>query len=538
MNTRRDWLGQDSDDVLDRMIRAARQVASPEESRKLSLERAAAIGNQEPSVSQEPRAPGLSGEAGPIGPAVFSSNGRSLGTPGDVSQNHVLARVKKMILSHKRLTAATAALTTLAAGLILYASLFSSPMPAYALEDTVQANQHMTSYHAKLSPSWGGMSEVWVQLNPDGSPLRARIDYPQTEDGAKVVFCSEGKAAVWFKDKNGYTVLPEKSALSRVAEMRKLCDPKLAFEELQTREKSGKVKIETTAPANKGEFIKLTVTSPGAPGQKEVYEVNPATKLAERVTYYSRQGEKWNQTKLIEYLDYNKPIDPKVFEPDLPKDVMKSDQIKRPPGVEKGNLSNEQIAAKVVREFFEALIAKDFEKAGLIYSGIPAERIKAGFERLNVARIVEVGTPLKGMHPDPTALAVPIKVEFGTKAWSQEFSPQVPYTDDESAAKAARGFFEALIRQDEMAARKALEAGLVFEGFDVRNAGKIRDFFSHVRVVRILEVGKPAGSPQTKLLEVPVKAEVELGGTRVKEFRPYVRPVYNRADRWAIIGGL
>ena len=397
----------------------------------------------------------LAGRLGPVEQAVLAKGESQPEVPVGVSDNHLLERVKTMIIAHKRLSVAAAAtLAALAASAVLYVSLFSSPTPAYALEETVQANRHVTSYHAKLTPS-GGMSEVWVQLNPDGTPLRARIDYPHTEDGAKVVICSKGKAAVWFKDKKGYTVVPEKNALDRVVAMQKICDPRLAFEALQGREKAGTVKIETAAPAKAGDFLKLTVTPTGNPEQQEVYEVNPTTKLAERVIYYRRQDNQWKEFKLIEYLDYNKPIDPKVFDLDLPSDVVKVDEIKRPPGLVRGNLTKEQIATKVAREFFEALIAKDYAKAGLIYGGIPAGKMKAGYGRLNVSRIVEVAKPVAGLHPDPTALAVSVKVVCGDKKWIQEFAPQVRLTDNEAATKAAREFFEAMIRHDEAAARGA-----------------------------------------------------------------------------------
>jgi beta-lactamase regulating signal transducer with metallopeptidase domain len=397
---------------------------------------------------------------------------------------------------------------------------------------------HVTTYHAKLSPSWGGMSEVWVQLNQDGTPLRTRIDYPETEDGAKVVICSKGKAAVWFKDKKGYNVFPEKNALDRVVAMRKVCDPRLAFELLQARKEAGKVTIETTAPSKEGEFVRLTATSTDTPDQREVYEINPQTKLAERVTYYGRQGDRWKEVKLIEYLDDNKPIDPKVFNLDLPDDVTKGDQTKRPPGLLMGHLTKDQIATKVAREFFEALIAKDYEKAGVIYEGIPAAKMKAGFGTLHISRIVEIGKPVAGMHPDPTALAVSVKVECGVRKWVQEFSPEVRLTDNETATKAVRKFFEALIAGDDVAARRILDAGLVFEGFDAKNADKVKEFFEHYKVLRIVEVGKPAPSPETKRLEVPVKAEVEMKGERTREFRPYIRPVYNQPDRWTICGGI
>jgi hypothetical protein len=480
-----------------------------------------------------------------LGPAEHAALGqqRHARVRADVSDDHFLERVKNMILTHKRLSVAAAMVTALAATVLLCLPLFSSPNSAYALEQTVQANNHVTSYHARLSPSLSGMSDVWVQLNADGTPLRARIDYPKTEDGAKVVICSEGKTAIWFKDKKGYTVVPEAKALDRVVAMQKICDPRLAFERLEARKKAGKVKIETESPANENGFLKLTVTPTDAPDrQLEVYEVNPTTKLAERVTYYGRRrGGQWKEVKLIEYFDYNKPIDPKVFDLDLPKDVVKVDEIKRPPGLVKGNLTNEQIAAKVAREFLEALIAKDYDKAGLLYGGFPAEKIKASFGRLNVSRIVEVGPPTAGMHPDPTALAVSVKVECGgqkPRTWIQTFTPQIRLTDSQTAKKAAREFLEAIIRRDVAAVRRSLDAGVVFDGFSGKNSGEVKEFFEYYRVHRIVEVGKPAPLPETDRLEVPIKVELEMKSERNREFLPYIRPVYNQPNRWEICGGI
>lgn len=444
-----------------------------------------------------------------------------------------------MILRHKRLMAATAALVALAAGLALYATHFSFSTPAYALEQSVQATQQVTSYHAKLSPSWGSVSEVWVQLNPDGSPLRARIDFPQTEDGAKVVFFSEEKAAVWFQDKNGYAVLPEKNALDQVLEMQKLCDPRLAFEQLQAREAAGKVTIETAEPTQEGEPIRLTVTSPETPNQQEVYEVNPATKLAERVTYFGREGEQWKEIKLIEYLDYNRPIDPKVFEPELPKDILISDQIQRPPGLVQGTLSKEEIATKVAREFFEARIAKDYDKVALILGVTPADRVKSMFEgQRAIVRIIEVGKPVLGIHPDPTAFAVPVKVECAGQGKSQQYVLQVPLADNATATATARQFFEALEREDVAAVGQALEAGVVFEGVDATNADTISKFLEHFKIVRIVEVGTPTPHAESQRSEVPITVELESKGENVHEFRPYIRPFHNQPDRWGICGGI
>lgn len=175
---------------------------------------------------------------------------------------------------------------------------------------------------------------------------------------------------------------------------------------------------------------------------------------------------------------------------------------------------------------------------GLIYGGMPAKRMKTAFEEMNISRIVEVGEPVAGTHPDPTALAVTVKVECGAKKWVQEFAPQILITDNETAAKTVREFFAALTRHDEAAARRALEAGMVFEGFSAKNADKVKELFDQYKVVRLVEVGKPVPYPESKRLEVPVKVELEMKNERVKSFTPHIRFVYNQPDRWEIIGGI
>ena len=50
----------------------------------------------------------------------------------------------------------------------------------------------------------------------------------------------------------------------------------------------------------------------------------------------------------------------------------------------------------MAREFFEAIIAEDYAKAGLLLGGMPAERMKEVFGRVKYQRIVEVGKPAAG----------------------------------------------------------------------------------------------------------------------------------------------
>lgn len=314
----------------------------------------------------------------------------------------------------------------LAASLILYVSLVSSPTAAYALEQTVQANEHVMSYHAKITPA-AELGEVWVQLNTDGTPLRARWDLQSPGDGAKVVVFSEGKAEIWLKDKKRHLFVLEKDGLKMVMKERSIFDPKLAFEELQASKANGKAQVETKEPSKEGDPITLTVTSKDTPDRRQVYEVDPRNKLVKRVTHYRRQGDRWEQVSLVEYLDYNQEIDPRIFQLELPKDIVTIDQIHQKIGLAKGNLTDDEIATKVVQEFFEALIAEDYKKAGMIYSGVPAERMKEAFGRIKFLRIVEIGKPTPAPNPKMKAIQVPIKVEWEIEGKKdvRSFSPFV-----------------------------------------------------------------------------------------------------------------
>ena len=156
-----------------------------------------------------------------------------------------------------------------------------------------------------------------------------------------------------------------------------------------------------------------------------MYEVDPDNKLVKRVIDYRHRGDQWEQVELREYLDYNQSIDPELFELELPEDVITIDQIENEVGLVKGNLSDNEIATKLAKEFVEAVIAEDFETAGALYSGIPASTLKQRFEQsqLRFLRIVKIdaATP----NPKTRSILVPVSVELEVagKKVVQELSP-------------------------------------------------------------------------------------------------------------------
>jgi hypothetical protein len=269
-----------------------------------------------------------------------------------------------------------------------------SSKAAYALEQTIEANRAMRFIHLTFEPRVkGSVKELWAQFDDEGRLLKLRYYMPDTEDGPKDVLWQEDKAEVWFKRKNAVGVFREKNMLATLRMPYAALDPKLLVESLYNHQVNGTVHIETAEPSAEGEPIVLTISVEGIPDRREIYKVDPKTKLLqEREKYVLRDGE-YELLGRTRYLDYNKPVDPEVFVLNAPDDAMRVDQTVQEVGLAQGDLTDEEIAIKVVRTFFEALIARDYVLAGQICAGLPAAKMAELFGKLRVVRIVSVGDP-------------------------------------------------------------------------------------------------------------------------------------------------
>ena len=111
--------------------------------------------------------------------------------------------------------------------------------------------------------------------------------------------------------------------LKRISEMRDLADPRLALEQLQAEKAAGKVEVRPSSRPRTSDPIVLTVTpNTSNPERAGGVRDQSQARLVERITFFRRTGGKWEQMELRQYLEYNQPIDPKIFQPDMPNDVM------------------------------------------------------------------------------------------------------------------------------------------------------------------------------------------------------------------------
>jgi len=317
-------------------------------------------------------------------------------------------------------------------GMLMFHRQFATA--AYALEQTLEANLGLRSIHIRVEPAGDGMSETWATFGDDGKLLRAKMEFPKTEDGAKQVVWQGDRAEVWFKTKGSVLVIRDEAASERIAQEVLAFDPRTIVQGLHDAQAKGKVSIETQPSKTEGGPIRLVVSFTDSPDKREIYQVNPQTKLVEKLEKYNRVGGEFQPIGSIDFLEYNQEIPPAIFVLNVPADVTRVDWTTQKVGLPKGDLTNDQIAVKVAREFFAALIAKDYGRAGRIFSGIPAAEMEKLFGKIEFTRIISVGKPTP--HPDARTrfLQVPCEVEFRVDGNThvKKFVPNIRPADGQS----------------------------------------------------------------------------------------------------------
>jgi hypothetical protein len=370
------------------------------------------------------------------------------------------------------------------AAAVIIAMVVATSPKAFGIDQVIEAYNkihflHVKTFKAKSSEP----NEFWIKSNDQGQVEKARYYLPKTEDGVKLITWTPEKAEIWFKSKHGFLILQTKRIAPWMQSLLEQSQPQLVMKKLQEGQKAGKVDVQTQEPRGEQKAVVIVATYK-AELKKEIYYVDRKTDLITRIEYYRTEGTNEVLNSRMEFCDYNVPIEEKMFSlrGELPKDVRIADQLNQVIGVAQGNMTDEQAAAETVRQFFQALIDKDYKKAGLIYGGELEEYVKAGFGTFSVARIISVGPAVAQTNWVKHGFRVPCNLEIiqsdGLKSVCEP-SPYVRPGDDEThpdrwnitdgvslgeievkilpdnekyaamtAEQAARAFFEACSRKD------------------------------------------------------------------------------------------
>jgi len=325
------------------------------------------------------------------------------------------------IIMRNQWTKSAAAATILAvAGVALW--IFGrSATPSFALEHILKASQAVRTVHAQsVSPPAAEPQEMWLEYDDRGEALRIRVE-EGTGKTFRIMVWGNGELR-WFSPATNKLIVMHKRVEGELRRAREAWDPKFAVESIHRLEQQGTVKIRVQEPKAAGEPVTLEATEtkrpeesrPGRHAVRYVLLVDPQTKLVTQRDEYRLVEGSYRLQDRRRYLEYDVPIDPGKFVLEPPKNVELEDRTQGI-GMAQGKMSDAEAAAAVLRQYLEALIAKDYATAGKLYNGKPAEELRRWVEehlKIRYLRVVSIGKPEPMPESGPRVFQVPFAFEI------------------------------------------------------------------------------------------------------------------------------
>ena len=324
-----------------------------------------------------------------------------------MSQNIWSNIMKKPIT---KLTAA--AVIIIVAGILLYTNNSIIPT-AYALQDTINAHNsirylHVKSFKTVYGQRWN--SEIWIEYDEHAQPARFRLftDRISTSDEiGPITLINDGDGSyTWVQNANLCFKRTGESLVTSLLLQWEISDvdPKLVFEKLLRQDIYKEIILDINQPDQKSEPIVLVVTYPPesrSANWKKVLYIDQATRLVKKEEKFEMRDGQYQHVQTTEFFDYDQHIESKMFDikEELPKNVIMIDQSDKEVGLAQGNMTNEEIAAELSTQFLQAGIARDFNKLGQLYLGVPGFIIERFFGG-NMLKIISVGPVHADSDPD------------------------------------------------------------------------------------------------------------------------------------------
>jgi formylglycine-generating enzyme required for sulfatase activity len=187
---------------------------------------------------------------------------------------------------------------------------------------------------------------------------------------------------------------------------------------LRQQARDGKIIVDANEPDQKDEPIVLVVTypaeSPSANWKKVLY-IDQATRLVLKEEKFEKWDGQYQHVLTTGFFDYNQKIDPEMFSLDkeLPENVIVIDLPDTEVGLAQGDMTEEEIAKEVTSQALQAFVARDFNKAGQLFLGVPGFFIeKLIGVGVNVLKVVSVGPVHRDPEPDSNLMICSCKIIF------------------------------------------------------------------------------------------------------------------------------
>jgi len=310
------------------------------------------------------------------------------------------------IIMNSRITKlATAAVLTLA--VVLGVTLIDrSATPAYAVDQTIAAIQTIRTLHLRVTGNENGIenneyTEAWIKCDATGRMTNLRVNIyeglvNEGGEGQYHAVWNNGVDKIWKPSENKLFIYRVNDTEARMNDFAKRYDPKFMQHKLYDASQN-KEQFNVTIDDSEHEgFIYVEVLDRDNKSRLELL-VDPETKLVAQLDEYDLDKQGGKLTMRVEFLAYNQPIDPELFEfNDIPEDVLVIDKAHELLGIKKEAMSDHEVAVEVVRQCLEATIAQDYDKVSRLMEGDPGDTIENFIQEelgTRLVRVVSMGQP-------------------------------------------------------------------------------------------------------------------------------------------------
>jgi len=305
-----------------------------------------------------------------------------------------------------------------------------STPPAYAFEQTVEAMQGKRSFHIQTYFQQRRNDEFWAEFDEEGKLIRFRQEEGKDPNRIFVTTWKDGVKSQYYPPPWGVKLMTRVDNLENLEGFDEGFDPETIVQEVHKLVAGGKAVMEIQDPPRYARLMTIHVKRIDGTPLRQVLVVDPVTKFVVRVDDYWDRGENVYHHG-IEVLEYNETIDPRLFDPNLPEDTLIMDQVTQEVGMAQGDMSNEEVAVKIVREALDAWAKGDFAKAGKLCGGAPRHMLAQAYAHVRPVRIISIGQPEK-IHIATPRFWVPCQYEI-------ERDGQLEITNQKFAALTVNG---------------------------------------------------------------------------------------------------
>jgi hypothetical protein len=309
---------------------------------------------------------------------------------------------------------------TVAGAAIAICALLLLP-EAYALDDSIEAHNSIRwlriIHTAVYSETASEQREVLLGCDEQGRITRMRFKIGGNDGlmGPLTVAQKSERSEAWLSKHNLHVVGYGNASNAMFSYDVYELDPKFLLRKLTEQRTRGEAIVDINEPEGKDDPIVVTVTYPkGSRSEnwEKVIYVDRATNLVRRIEKFERSNPEKSYRETLEFSDYNVEIDPSMFtlDGDVSPDAKVVDMSGVRIGMFQGDMTDEEVVTKITKEFFGAVIAEDFDRAGQLYLGAPGSLIEHAFDDVNAIRILSVGEPHVPSNPDSNMMRSSCKV--------------------------------------------------------------------------------------------------------------------------------